>query len=236
VKYYKVLRNGRSFHGGDMAWSLPDGDTPGEWHEVTGALSLCRHGLHLTSEPAKWWAPDASAFEAEYEGDLVTDGGDKVAVRRCRLVRRVESVGLEKIGILASGEHRVSSGYWWAYGSATVEAYGSATVRAYGSATVRAYGFATVEASGSATVEAYDFATVRASGSTTVEAYGSATVRASGFATVRAGGSTTAEAYDSATVISARLHSGKAIITLRDEAAHVDRRDGLKFGRAKVTT
>jgi hypothetical protein len=141
--------------------------------------------------------PEFVTVTTQAELDRVTAAGD-VAVVRSGYFRAYGSATVEasdSATVEASDSATVR-----AYGSATVEAYDSATVRAYGSATVRAYDSATVEAYGSATVEAYDSATVRAYGSATVRAYGSATVRASGSATVRASGSATVRAYDSATV------------------------------------
>lgn len=101
LKLYKVLVEGRSCHGGRMAWSLPtqgaDGAwTPGEWHEVDGPVVLCRSGLHLTDSPAHWWLDGATAYEVEAEGvvgdpDAVPDR--KVAARRVRLLRPVDPSG-----------------------------------------------------------------------------------------------------------------------------------------------
>jgi hypothetical protein len=239
---FKVLVDGASCHGGSLTWSLPTNDAPGEWHDVTGTIEACSNGLHLTTTPVNWWKEDARVFEAEYDGDTDTEG-DKIAVRRARLLREVS---WDDHQVWSAGEHAVSSGRArasgsatvtasdsatveasgsatveasgsatvTAYGSATVEASGSATVTAYGSATVTAYGSATVEAYDSATVEAYGSATVEAYDSATVEASGSATVRASGSATVTAYGSATVEAYDSATVEA----SGSATVTASGSA------------------
>ena len=142
-KYYKVLMNGRSFHGGNMEWSLPNGNNPGEWHKVGGTLSICSRGLHLTCEPAKWFAVGAEIYEAEYRGDAQAEG-DKIAVAECRLIRKLTNAEAETLNVFVSGEHDVAAGYGHASGSATVQAYGSATVQAYESATVQAYESATV--------------------------------------------------------------------------------------------
>jgi hypothetical protein len=66
----------------------------------------------------------------------------------------------------------VRSGYFRAYGSASVRAYGSASVRAYGSASVGAYDSASVEAYDSASVGAYDSASVRAGKFVAVQRHG----------------------------------------------------------------
>ena len=89
-KLYKVLVNGRSCHGGDLAWSLPDGDTPGEWHRVEGDLAICRRGLHLTDAPyANWYKWGAAVYEAEAEGVVAWDD-DKCVCRAARLLRECE--------------------------------------------------------------------------------------------------------------------------------------------------
>ncbi|HEX7048640.1 MAG TPA: hypothetical protein VF188_00390, partial [Longimicrobiales bacterium] len=90
------------------------------------------------------------------------DGGDKIAVRRCRLLRRLTAAELASLRVFVEGSHQVSDGIAWASGSAQV----------------RASGFARVEASGSARVEAHDSALVR----TPRHAWGQPTVMTSGAA------------------------------------------------------
>ncbi len=160
---YKVVGpQGESIHGGSLSWSLPKDGAPGDWTEVTGCLEICARGLHLTSDPVAWMKQGARVFEVE-TSDPVADAprdGDKVCVRRARLVRELVGLELAALRIFVVGRHEHRSGRAWASGSATVEASGSATVKAWGSATVEASGSATVEASGSATVKASDSATV----------------------------------------------------------------------------
>lgn len=150
--YYKVLTaEGRSFHGGDMQYSLPvqDGEawTPGDWHEVEGALRVCGNGIHLTRDPAAWWGEEGCrCFVAEYEGDFVTDGGDKIAVRRARLLRELTHEELVAHRIFLSGEHNITEGRGIVIAGDAVACVGdSATIQSVGgSATVRARGNATV--------------------------------------------------------------------------------------------
>ncbi|HEX7050458.1 MAG TPA: hypothetical protein VF188_09680, partial [Longimicrobiales bacterium] len=212
--YYKVLVGGRSCHGGDCEYALPmqreDGTwEPGEWMPpIEGDLQLCAAGYHLTREPARWWQDGAECYAAEWDGDYVGQHGDKIAVRRCRLLRRLDAAELAQVRVFLEGSHEVSDGYARAYdsarvrasGSAQVEAYDSAQVVASDSAQVVAYGSAQVRASGSAQVVAYDSARVVASDSAQVVAYGSARVEASGSAQVEASGSAQVVAYDSAQV------------------------------------
>lgn len=90
---YKVLGpDGASAHGGSLAWSLPTRDedgawTPGEWHEVAGAIALCRNGLHLTADPMQWPIVGMRVFAAEAAGDSATGADDKSAHRRARLLK-----------------------------------------------------------------------------------------------------------------------------------------------------
>lgn len=45
MKLFKILKAGRSFHGGDFAYSLPADGKPGEWHEHAGSLRPCAAAL-----------------------------------------------------------------------------------------------------------------------------------------------------------------------------------------------
>ena len=105
VPLYKVLKGGKSCHGGDLKWSLPRGKNPGDWHEVRGNVALCHTGLHLTPNPAKWWMSGATAYLAEVDGEMVGDPitDDKVAVKRCRLIRKLSRSELEGFGLAAGG-------------------------------------------------------------------------------------------------------------------------------------
>jgi len=220
--WFKVLKSGRSCHGGSHAWSLPAGDQPGAWHELSsGTPVLCERGFHVTQEPAHWFGPGRDVYVAEIAGDITAPNpadadATKVAAQRCRLIRLATASELESVGIYVSGSHVCRP-------NKLSHASGSATVKAYDSATVEAYGSATVEASGSATVEAYDSATVEAYGSATVKAYDSATVEASDSATVKA--------YDSATVVVTR--HAKPTVTLEGKAAEISWASGwAEFRRA----
>ena len=200
-KCYKVLKNGKSCHGGQQDWPLPTPAGPGEWLEHVGRLLPCHSGYHLTRLPAVWYTGSGlDVYEAEYAGEHDACDDDKIVCRKVRLIKKLTEEELVAVRVYLSGSHAAKEGKVAASGSATVLASGSATVEAYGSATVEASGFATVLASTVATVRASDSATVEASGSATVEASGSATVAAYDFATVRASGSATVRAYDSATV------------------------------------
>ena len=154
---FKVLKDGRSFHGGNLAWSLPtetDGEwIPGEWHEVPGG-SMCGHGvLHVTTEPAKWYTKDAVVYVAECEVP-VGKSGDKRGFKRVRLLRPLTSAELRKVGVYLIGEFFHDKGFAYAGGNSQVKAWGNATVTAMDNSQVTAMGNATVTAWGNATVTA----------------------------------------------------------------------------------
>ncbi len=153
TQLYKVLdAQGRSQNGGSLQWSLPTADAPGEWHAAHREPVCCQSGLHLTDDPAVWFKPGSLVYLAEGDGASHTDGADKTAFARARLIRLCTRDDLAALGIYSEGIHETKRATVHAYDSATVHAYDSATVHAYGSATVHAYGSATVHATGRATV------------------------------------------------------------------------------------
>ena len=83
MRLFKVLGTTRQpFHGGAGQWPYPG------WLEVEGDLEPCLNGLHLCREGdlAEWLGPEI--WEAEHEGELI-EHGDKVVVRRARLLKRL---------------------------------------------------------------------------------------------------------------------------------------------------
>ena len=248
---YKVLVDGKSCHNGSLLWSLPVDGKPGEWHEVTGTLVLCSHGLHLTDDPARWWKTGCRVYLVEAEGveGTCADREDrKVVARRVRLMRETSAAELEDLRIYLTGKHTAQAGAVIASGSASVRASGSASVEAWGSASVRASGSASVEASGSASVEAsgsasvraWDSASVRAWDSASVEASDSASVEASDSASVRAWGSASVEASGSASVRASGSASvrawGSASVEAKDTVTvvHIERGDNSKAPQVHV--
>ena len=141
--YYKVLLDGKWFHGGDFQWSLPENGKPGKWHSVEGDLKMCERGFHLTDNPQKWWDRNAKCYEDEYK-DALEPQDDKICVRKVRLVRELTEDDLAKFQIFYSGTHEVTSGKALAYDFSQVTASGSSQVRAYNSSQVRAYDSSTI--------------------------------------------------------------------------------------------
>ena len=97
MKYYKVLNSkGECINGGKGKWYLPtkwkDGTwKPGKWMPVIdGELIACRHGYHLCRPTDLIYWLNESIFEAEFTGECVEEG-DKLVVRKARLVRKIEN-------------------------------------------------------------------------------------------------------------------------------------------------
>lgn len=103
---YKILCDGCSIHGGDMEWSLPTADGPGDWHAVEGDLVRCKNGLHLTADPSRRWSgsrwdPVPECYLVETEGEVLHEPawGDEYVARKVRLVRRLSWAELAALGI-----------------------------------------------------------------------------------------------------------------------------------------
>jgi hypothetical protein len=82
---YKVLKDGRSAHGGALEWSLPSAGTPGNWHTFEGELSICRRGIHLTKKPLRWYVWGCTCYLAEAKGIREWEE-DKCVCRSARLL------------------------------------------------------------------------------------------------------------------------------------------------------
>lgn len=100
-KYYKFLNAvGLSSYQG-MLWPKPGpNDTPGDWVEVEGPLSLCENGLHACeAEHILHWG-DSQMYELEYDGEILTGieepygPHNKVVGRKARLVRHIPTWNL----------------------------------------------------------------------------------------------------------------------------------------------
>jgi hypothetical protein len=80
---YKFLNGREATHVSGYRYRL------GQWREVKGPLVACQNGLHLLHPEhlSLWIARDL--FVAEYEGELL-DAGDKIVVRRARIVEHLK--------------------------------------------------------------------------------------------------------------------------------------------------
>jgi hypothetical protein len=93
-KYYKVLVDGKSCHGGNLVWSLPTEDAPGDWQSVDGDIVLCQNGLHVTTNPVHWWKDGCTVYEVEIDGEIGgrNDAKAKIVVPKVRLLKAVNSL------------------------------------------------------------------------------------------------------------------------------------------------
>jgi hypothetical protein len=83
---YKVLDGGRACHGGNGEWRK------GRWRSVRGELVPCVNGLHLCrpQDLVTWLGPQIWVAEIP-DGVEQVDGGNKLVVRKARVVERVEA-------------------------------------------------------------------------------------------------------------------------------------------------
>jgi hypothetical protein len=95
TQYIKVLVDGKSCHGGSMAWSLPHDGQPGGWHEITEPLAACRRGLHFTDNEniGEWLKIGCTAYEIEPGSEVVRIQKGKFMTARARLIRELETPG-----------------------------------------------------------------------------------------------------------------------------------------------
>ena len=86
--YLKFLRPGRmATHVDGFTW--PE---PGTWLEVEGDLVPCRNGLHVVTVAQFWsWTAEELWLVEVDDAAGVIDAGDKVVVRRARLMSRVDA-------------------------------------------------------------------------------------------------------------------------------------------------
>jgi len=156
---YKVLLAGQSCNNGNHKWSLPtrgaDGEwTPGAWHEIPAPQKLiaCSVGFHLTTDPRKWWDEGKSVYLAETVGERTNFIGDKVAVRKVRLTRRVTAADVAAdLGVhitrgALSDEMVYGSGYGYGYGYGYGDGYGYGYGDGYGSGSGHGYDIVTQKA------------------------------------------------------------------------------------------
>ena len=91
-KLYKVLVAGESCHGGSLKWSLPTKNPetgkyrPGAWQHVSGNVSMCSRGLHLTEQPEKWLKVGCEIFRAQPQECPTVWQDDKCVVTGARLL------------------------------------------------------------------------------------------------------------------------------------------------------
>jgi phage gp45-like len=226
---FKVLRDGRSCHGGSLTWPLPsqneDGSwTPGEWVEVSGPLSMCSNGLHLTTNPREWYVEAAQVYAAEYDGEIVRDdGSDKVCVRRARLL---SEVAWSDHGVYHEGHHDL-------YGNAQATLYGNAQARLYGNAQATLYGNAQARLYDNAQATLYGNAQATLSGNAQATLSGNAQATLSGNAQATLYGNAQATLYGNA---QARLYdNAQARLYDNAQATLYGNAQARLYGNAQAT-
>ena len=184
-RYWKVVRDGRSCHGGTHDWSLPTPDGPGGWHVLPPDTTprLCVTGYHVTELPACWYERGCTVYLVEIRGVTTDPDWDdphdptKIAVAECRLIREATAEELVAAGIYLHGQHECRRpGKSLALGNSTVTALGNSTVTAWENSTVTARDNSTVTAWNNSTVAAWDNSTVAAWNNSTVAAWNNSTV------------------------------------------------------------
>lgn len=84
---YKVLVNGDACHGGTFAYDLPVGITAGAWTPTIDEVKVCESGYHLTTDPFRWYVPNADVWRAEGRGENSAED-DKIAFASVRLLAK----------------------------------------------------------------------------------------------------------------------------------------------------
>ena len=95
----------------------------------------CIYGLHVTNEPAKWFAVGASVYAVECE-EFGGQKDDKAVFRRVRLTRELTCDELRDLRIAGDGEWFITSGIAFAFGSCKVVALDNSQVVARGNSQV----------------------------------------------------------------------------------------------------
>ena len=92
MKYYKILVNAKSCHGGSSDWSLPSKGKPGKWMPpVEGELKLCERGYHIlkAGDIIDWLKADCEIYEVSPKGKVIYRG-NKGICRSARLARKLK--------------------------------------------------------------------------------------------------------------------------------------------------
>ena len=234
TSWYKVLMNGKSFHGGGLAWSLPSQDSPGEWHEVEGELVICENGLHVTNDPARWFAVGADVYVAECDG-FIEQKEDKACFWKVRLIRKLDTEELRQLRIAGDGELVVrENDFAFVFGSCQATAHDSSQVTAYNSSQVKAYDSSRVKAYDSSRVEAYNASQVKAYNASQVKAYNSSRVEAWDSSRVTAWDSSHVIAWGSSQVIARNSSQVRAYDSSQVEAHGSSRVETYDLSRIVV--
>lgn len=92
TRYFKILVDGKSCHGGKSTWNLPKDGKPGKWMPaIKGELIPCTVGYHIVQshQLPQWLKENCQIFEVEVSGDVI-DADDKSVCRKVRLIKQTK--------------------------------------------------------------------------------------------------------------------------------------------------
>ena len=92
TRYFKILVDGKSCHGGNSTWSLPEGDKPGDWMPKLTKIVPCERGYHIVKaqQIPQWLKNNCQIFEVEVSGKVIPHGDDKHVCGKVRLVKQMK--------------------------------------------------------------------------------------------------------------------------------------------------
>jgi hypothetical protein len=92
MRYFKILVDGKSCHGGNSTWSLPNGNTPGDWMPTLRKLEPCARGYHIVEahQIPKWLKEECQIFEVEVSGKVIPHDDDKHVCGKVRLIKQMK--------------------------------------------------------------------------------------------------------------------------------------------------
>jgi hypothetical protein len=92
TRYFKILVDGKSCHGGNSTWSLPEGDKPGDWMPKLTKIEPCVRGYHIVEayQILQWLKKDCQIFEVEVYGKVISRDDDKHVCGKVRLVKQMK--------------------------------------------------------------------------------------------------------------------------------------------------
>jgi hypothetical protein len=108
--YKLTAADGSPVHGGSGKWPVPTEAGPGKWRSVRGDLVPCSVGLHLLRvQDIPIWLRAGTLWLVEAGPERI-DHGDKIVVRKARLVREAAVIDDTMLRLLAAdfAEHVLS--------------------------------------------------------------------------------------------------------------------------------
>ncbi len=89
MKYFKVLKGGKSCNGGTGEWDVPTNGKPGEWMPKINDIIPCQRGYHLCrAENLVVWLNE-EIYEAEGRGKFIRHDENKYIFPEAKLLRKL---------------------------------------------------------------------------------------------------------------------------------------------------